>query len=420
MRSKFLGHFPLEKAKIDDLWQTATIVFDTNVLLNLYRYSDDAREEFLALLNSVKRRCWLPEQCASEFLKNRIAVIQSQISAYDATAKSIRSIRDSFAGSKGHPFISGGNFENLSQVIAKIETDLATSRSKFEERISRDDIAEEVSNIFEGIVGDGFADAELNQMFTVGADRYREKTPPGYKDGSKYEDPATVAEKKSKFGDWLLWKQLMDMAGSEKKSVILVTDDRKEDWWLEASGKTVGPRPELVSEFLHTTGQNILIYTPNRFLEASKAQLTTTVSDKTIQEIRAEHDSRKNELAEFVENRSRIDYMNEPTALRDEKRLVRRMQPYGTKDLVRRGSLHRKLEMDIVSELHSEKKSFLIQLARLDGTIASLNETLGTESLENSFNSGLAQQLEAAEAARDEVQWNLSRINKKIRRLDGY
>ncbi|MGB8881297.1 MAG: PIN-like domain-containing protein, partial [Solirubrobacteraceae bacterium] len=59
---------------VSAVWASAEIVLDTNVLLNLYRYSAKARDELLSLLTHIGSRLWLPHQVAHEFFRNRMAV----------------------------------------------------------------------------------------------------------------------------------------------------------------------------------------------------------------------------------------------------------------------------------------------------------------------------------------------------------
>ncbi|MBD3638343.1 MAG: DUF4935 domain-containing protein [Crocinitomicaceae bacterium] len=53
------------------IWENALICFDTNVLLNLYRYSKDTRDEILELMEKLKDKIYLPHQVGLEFNKNR-------------------------------------------------------------------------------------------------------------------------------------------------------------------------------------------------------------------------------------------------------------------------------------------------------------------------------------------------------------
>lgn len=292
MRSQFIGHFSNSKATREELWKTATFVFDANVLLNLYRYSDDARNEFLKVIKKIDDRCWLPEQCAHEFLENRLGVIRGQVEAYDGAIKTLNGIKNTFEGQKGHPFIAAKNLDEMSAIVKKIEKDISKNKTALEKRVNVDSIKEEIADIFDGSVGPKFKDSELDDLFDEGSKRYSEKIPPGYMDSSKHKDPKSKAEKRSNFGDWILWKQVLDMAESDAKSVILVTDDRKEDWWLSAMGKIVGPRPELIAEFCETTEQNILVYTPDKFLEYAQGFLKSKVSTETLDEVKAEQAAR--------------------------------------------------------------------------------------------------------------------------------
>lgn len=55
-------------AMSEKVWKDGIIVFDTNVLLNLYRYSEEARDELLELMKSFQKRLWMPYQVGLEFL----------------------------------------------------------------------------------------------------------------------------------------------------------------------------------------------------------------------------------------------------------------------------------------------------------------------------------------------------------------
>jgi len=41
MKSKFPEYFKLTKKEIQELWENALFTLDANILLNLYRYSDE-------------------------------------------------------------------------------------------------------------------------------------------------------------------------------------------------------------------------------------------------------------------------------------------------------------------------------------------------------------------------------------------
>ena len=47
---------------------------------------------------------------------------------------------------------------------------------------------------------------------------------------------------------WFYTYQIIDKAKSSKKPIILVTSEKKKDWWRKIKGQTIGPKPELIEE----------------------------------------------------------------------------------------------------------------------------------------------------------------------------
>jgi hypothetical protein len=89
-----------------------------------------------------------------------------------------------------------------------------------------------------------------------------------------------------KYGDFLLWSQIMAHAKAQSVPLILVTSEQKEDWWEKPSGRTLGPRMELIKEFYEETGQQIFIYQTDHFLELSAKRAGQAVKEDVVAEIR--------------------------------------------------------------------------------------------------------------------------------------
>ncbi len=66
-----------------ELWEKAVFIFDTNVLLNLYRYSAKTRTSLLAAFENLKDRIWIPYQVAFEFMRKRCEVIYETVHRYE-------------------------------------------------------------------------------------------------------------------------------------------------------------------------------------------------------------------------------------------------------------------------------------------------------------------------------------------------
>ena len=76
MKTKFPGHYQLSAQQIKELWDTASIVLDTNVLLDFYRVSKQTSKELLAILGNFAEqgRIFIPYQSANEYHANILSV----------------------------------------------------------------------------------------------------------------------------------------------------------------------------------------------------------------------------------------------------------------------------------------------------------------------------------------------------------
>lgn len=283
MRTKFPGYFKLSDEEIKTLWDKAIFTFDANILLNLYRYSDETRDEFYKILEKIKDRVWIPHQSAQEFFDNRLNVINQQEKAYEDAVSALNSIETEFKNSRQHPFIDKRLLDKFTSLSKDICEQLNNSKGFHNRRITEDDILSKIESLFENKVGDEYSDETLKSLFKEGEERFANKIPPGFKDSGKKDD----GEKEiRKYGDFIVWKQTMEKSKDSKQAIILVTDDRKEDWWVRFKGKTVSPRPELIKEFKEFTSQSFHMYQSDRFLEFAREYLDETINERAIEEIR--------------------------------------------------------------------------------------------------------------------------------------
>ena len=116
-----------------------------------------------------------------------------------------------------------------------------------------------VTELFTGRVGAKPTEERLAAIRKEGEERYAKKIPPGYEDAKKGGDG-------DKFGDLIIWKEMIEKAKADKRPIIFVTDDGKSDWWHIHHGKKIGPHPYLVEEFLRETNEQFHIYELPQFL----------------------------------------------------------------------------------------------------------------------------------------------------------
>ena len=91
MKNIFPGYYRPTIKEFSNLWNSCLFVLDANVLLNLYRYSQETSDELIQILKQVSGRLWVPHQAAFEYQKNRLQIIASQIEEYDKNGKPMQS-----------------------------------------------------------------------------------------------------------------------------------------------------------------------------------------------------------------------------------------------------------------------------------------------------------------------------------------
>ena len=60
MRETFRGYYRPTHDEFSELWEKCVVILDTNVLLNLYRYPSEARDDLLKVFQQISDRLWIP------------------------------------------------------------------------------------------------------------------------------------------------------------------------------------------------------------------------------------------------------------------------------------------------------------------------------------------------------------------------
>lgn len=305
MRTSFPGHFRPKAEELESLWRNADIAIDANVLLNLYRYSRQAREALLRALDSVRSRLFVPHQAAREFLDNRLGVTASQADEYTKTIRVITELVQNLSNTKRHPFLPESELPEFRVHTEKACALLVSQREQLLQRLTEDETLDAIDKICSEAMGVPLTMEELKTVENEGVLRYQNKIPPGYRDAKK----EGVAEVQKRFGDLILWKQVIRRAKDAAKPMILVTDDQKDDWWCEQSGRTVGPRPELVEEFSKEAGQRFWMYSVDQFLEHLSSSTSVKVSQDVLEEVIEQRERTKEEAQVNDEIKEEMDLM---------------------------------------------------------------------------------------------------------------
>lgn len=249
------------------------IVLDTNVLLNVYRYSPEFSEFAMECLKRISDNIFLPatvrleygKHCRSEFSKMEKRV---------ATAG--QETEEQIASAKQKILKTCDNLERLQF------PDINELRNALAEKM--DEVQKELEEFFENratlyLTQHSWKGTDYLMLFIQqidsservmppptqedifrwcedGEKRYKNEVPPGFKD-AKNKDGVR------KYSDLILWNEILRFAKMNTKNVIFVTDDVKADWWVTIEGNKQF-HPKLIDEF-EKTGQHIVPYRAQDF-----------------------------------------------------------------------------------------------------------------------------------------------------------
>ncbi|MGE4503692.1 MAG: translation initiation factor IF-2 N-terminal domain-containing protein [Thiomicrospira sp.] len=287
MKKEFNWYFPISEDEVNEIWGSGLLTVDANVLLDLYRYHESTRNTLIGSLKDFNGRLWLSNQAAEEFIRNRTGVIVSSEKTFKQAKDEVEKLKNSLESTisqlKGNRIIpdeiADGLIEKINPAIDEALNQITESKSSYPKYLNDDPILEQLMEMFSEAVGPKFSKEEVPELIKEAKNRIENKVPPGYMDDNKDDN--------QQYGDYFLWRQILDKSKTDGTPIIFVTSERKEDWWEKISGKTIGPRPELLREAYDYTGKRILIYQTDRFLEYSSKRSGNTLDSDAVAEIRA-------------------------------------------------------------------------------------------------------------------------------------
>lgn len=286
LKERFSWYFPPNEEEITNVWDEGILTVDTNVLLDLYRYHEDTRIAILRSIGQFEGRMWLSHQVTEEFFRNRNKVILSSGGAFSEAEKSVNeisSISDDKVQSLLKNRILPDNIaidlkDSLSKAFADALKAISEAKEQYPDYRKNDPILDQITEFVAGRIGEPYTEEQLSPVIKEAKRRKDAKIPPGFKDSGKDGDKP--------YGDYTMWRQILDHAKEHVKPVIFVTSEQKEDWWEKSSGKTIGPHHELLREAFQETGQKILFYRTDRFLEFASKRSGEEASEKAVTEVR--------------------------------------------------------------------------------------------------------------------------------------
>jgi hypothetical protein len=254
------------------------VVFDTNVLLNLYRYNAETRASIVDVMNALDDRFWVPHQVLEEFWRNRERALVDPLGQIQQTADELERLRAAAveqlrmwvnraavnkADEEQVETELNAAFENATGLLDGLIDEAAVQRAR---STQNDPVLSLLEPVLDGKVGPPMSQDAYAAAVKEGGRRAEAGEPPGFADAGKSARGGEGAA-----GDYLVWEQTLIEASARGLPVLFVTGDVKRDWWRFESSNARGPRVELAREMKSRCGQDLYMLRPNRLLELADA-----------------------------------------------------------------------------------------------------------------------------------------------------
>ena len=307
MKEEFSGFYGLEEEEIKNLYRNkeTIFIFDTNILLNLYRCEKQTRDTFLSIWKSMKDQVWIPYHVALEYQRNRIQSIEDNVNDLDNIPKELElNTVEAFKKLKNSNNSTISRYSELNNEIEKLEVNILTAiksfkTNKIEKRIDfidlitkKDVVREALDSLLSNRIGKSPNQNDIDSINTKGKLRYKIKTGPGFADENKKSKLDNYSfngiEYTPMFGDLYIWQEILDyVKNNQLKNVVWVSNDLKKDFiYITDRNKKRGAREDLRTEMKKYSGcQNFTAHSIKSFLHHINKVSSIKISENAISEL---------------------------------------------------------------------------------------------------------------------------------------
>ena len=249
MKEEFSEFYYPTESELNKIWQEGIFIFDTNILLSLYNLSQETSNEILDIFKKIKDSIWIPYNVIYEYHQNRLNVIMSVYNQTDNLKSDLIKGFTNYIQSKvvnnRDQFNPAFDWDDIEEMILKMKSEFSDhikiQVEKLPDRFKKDDIRASYSEIFKGRIGGKLSEKDLEEIYQEGELRYEKGLSPGYKDKNKNSKLDYNFDDNRKYGDLIIWKQILKKAERTEKPIIFITDETNDDWWQQAGGLNFGP-----------------------------------------------------------------------------------------------------------------------------------------------------------------------------------
>lgn len=255
------------------------IIMDTNVWLDLYSLSPETISDVVEAIDRTGL-FWVPHQVFLEFQRRVKDVRERNLKRYELLRDEIckvisnanNEITSLFNTYNKHKLTDIITFQkeievHFKEVTKKVKKRLNNLQLDHEDEMKRNSIslAEDFIEKYlcslknEYSETNGFSVVQLLEIYEEGEKRYKYRIPPGFTDINKGSDSSSESPER-KYGDLIIWKEILNYVAKRNVNVIFVNNERKSDWWVPENVKKNRIPTVLEEEFQSVTKNQFTLY----------------------------------------------------------------------------------------------------------------------------------------------------------------
>lgn len=242
------------------------IVLDSSAILDIYKHDRAYSHNLLKSYQINLDKVWVPNHVSEEVKNNQHGVEASRKKEIDRLPKnineSIGKLKKKISSLLKNPRkfnypsipILNSQLESKIGELEQIVTDYKNQVCSIVEDSQPGIISEFLEELKSlNKIGNGYDIFDKLAIYTEGNIRYSLEIPPGFMDAKSKDkkDPTGT----QKFGDLIIWKEILEKINLDKRPLLFITSDVKCDWWrLDNNNKIIDKHPKLDEEFEKITG----------------------------------------------------------------------------------------------------------------------------------------------------------------------
>lgn len=242
------------------------IVLDSSAILDIYKHDQAYSHNLLKSYQINLDKVWVPNHVSVEVERNQHSVEASRKKEIDRLPKNInesvgklkKNISSLLKNPRKFKYPSiptlnsqlESKIEELEQIVTDYENEVCSIVEDRQSGIVSEFLEELKSS---GKIGNGYDIFDKLAIYTEGNIRYGLEIPPGFMDAKTKDKKDQTGTQK--FGDLIIWKEILEKINSDKRPLLFITSDVKCDWWeLDDNKKIIGKHARLNEEFEKVTG----------------------------------------------------------------------------------------------------------------------------------------------------------------------